>query len=200
MLVITNAKGKDLSNLTKRQNEIIQTSIKLISDKGIQNFTTKSLATLLGVSEPAIYRHFTSKREILLSILLQIKESSNKLPGGESSLDQIEKMFIHQSSQFIANPALTAIIFSEEIFQNDKEMSNLVISMMNKRHQIIFSIITNEQKAGNVRNDISAEQLTIIIMGTLRLIISRWKLNSYNFDLKSEIKESWSAISTILLK
>ena len=199
MLVITNVKGKKMGDLTKRQNEIIQTSIKLISDKGIQNFTTKSLASLLGISEPAIYRHFSSKREILLTILLQIKERSNELPDGKSSLDQIENMFIRQSSQFIANPALAAIIFSEEIFQNDKEMSDLVISMMNERHNIILSIIKNEQMAGKVRNDISAEQLTIIIMGTLRLIISRWKLNSYKFDLKIEIRKSWLAISAILI-
>lgn len=187
-----------MNQFTNRQNEIIQTSIKLISDKGIQNFTTKSIALILGVSEPAIYRHFKGKRDILLSILLMIKNQSVNIPKSNESLEQIEKMFIMQTNQFIANPALTAIIFSEEIFQNDEEMSTLVISMMNERYEIILSILKKEQNVGNVRTDISANQLTTIIMGTLRLIVSKWKFNAYNFDLKNEIKESWLALLTIL--
>ena len=97
MLVITNIKGKEMRDFTKRQNEIIQTSIKLISDKGIQNFTTKSLASLLGISEPAIYRHFSSKREILLSILQQIKEKSNELPNNTALLPPMAKKSINST-------------------------------------------------------------------------------------------------------
>lgn len=189
-----------MNQFTNRQNEIIQASIKLISDKGIQKFTTKSLSLMLGVSEPAIYRHFSGKRDILLSLLLMIKEKSANIPQYNGSLEHIEKMFIIQTNQFIENPALAAIIFSEEIFQNDEEMSSLVNSMLNERHEIILNIIKKEQEKSIIRSDISAHQLTIIIMGTLRLIISKWKLNSYNFDLKSEIKESWLALSIILTK
>lgn len=198
MLVNTNTK-KETSDLTKRQEEIIQKSMELISDKGIQNFTTKSLASLLGISEPAIYRHFSGKKEILISILNLIKENNISLLPREYSLNQIENMFLQHGRQFIANPAMTAIIFSEEIFQNDKELSDMVISMMNERHKIILSIIESEQSAGNVRNDISAEQLSRIIMGTLRLIISQWRLNAFAFDLTVEIKKTWQALSMILL-
>ena len=44
--------------LTKRQKEIINTSSDLIATGGIQNFTMKSLSKDIGISEPAIYRHF----------------------------------------------------------------------------------------------------------------------------------------------
>jgi AcrR family transcriptional regulator len=55
--------------LTDRQLEIIQTSIKLISSKGIQGLTMKNLSKEIGISEPAIYRHYDNKIEILVSIL-----------------------------------------------------------------------------------------------------------------------------------
>ena len=43
---------------TERQQEIINKSIEIIATKGIQGLTIKNLSKEIGVSEPAIYRHF----------------------------------------------------------------------------------------------------------------------------------------------
>jgi len=52
------------SNFTKRQTQIIQASVAIIATKGIQGLTMKKIAASIGISEPAIYRHFASKNEI----------------------------------------------------------------------------------------------------------------------------------------
>ena len=68
---------------SKRQIEIIEAATKLIGEKGIQNLTTKNLAAEMGFSEPALYRHFKSKTDILQSVLVfykeQMKEGVEKL-------------------------------------------------------------------------------------------------------------------------
>ncbi len=68
---------------TERQKEIISVSLELISEKGIQGLTIKNLSKKIGVTEPAIYRHFDSKTEILISILDFFKKNSAQifLPG-----------------------------------------------------------------------------------------------------------------------
>ena len=53
---------------TERQQEIINVALKLINEKGIQGLTMKNLSKEIGISEPAIYRHFENKIEILLAI------------------------------------------------------------------------------------------------------------------------------------
>jgi TetR/AcrR family transcriptional regulator, fatty acid metabolism regulator protein len=191
-------------DLTKRQNEILQASIKLIAEGGIQHFTTKALALELGVSEPAIYRHYKNKQEILLTILSIFKEDTGRfkreIKREEASLKQIERMFVDKTEQFTVNPALTAVIFSEEIFQNDRQLAEMVLSIMNERHQAIHSVIEKVQTAGEIRRDISAHQLTLIIMGTLRLIISKWNLTGYGFDLKSETAEAWQSLKCMMVQ
>ena len=57
------------TNFTARQLQIIQESITLIAEKGIQGLTMKNLASAIGVSEPALYRHFKSKNDILSGII-----------------------------------------------------------------------------------------------------------------------------------
>ena len=54
---------------TERQNQIIEESIKLIHNQGIQGMTIKNISNAIGLTEAAIYRHFKSKDEILSTIL-----------------------------------------------------------------------------------------------------------------------------------
>ena len=42
--------------LSERQEQIIEESIKLIDNKGIQGFTIKNLSKEIGISEPGIYK------------------------------------------------------------------------------------------------------------------------------------------------
>ena len=55
--------------LSKRQNQIIKESTKIIHTKGIQGLTIKNISAAIEVTEAAIYRHFKSKEEILSTIL-----------------------------------------------------------------------------------------------------------------------------------
>ena len=65
--------------LSERQEQIIKASIDLIDNNGIQGFTIKNLSKAIGISEPAIYRHFESKFEILATILEIFKRQENKI-------------------------------------------------------------------------------------------------------------------------
>ena len=54
---------------SKRQKEIIDAAISLIAQNGIEGLTTKTLAAAVGISEPALYRHFANKSEIVRAML-----------------------------------------------------------------------------------------------------------------------------------
>jgi AcrR family transcriptional regulator len=193
-----------MESLTKRQNIIVRESIKLISEGGIQNFTMKSLAEKLGITEPAIYRHFSSKIDILLSMLRMIEETNRQfkieIENSSPSLDLIENMFVRNSQLFSETPEISSIIFSEEIFQNNRILSDKVLNIMNERNRLTCKVIDDIQKTGEIRDDVSAEKLTLMIIGTLRLSISTWKLSGFNFDLTDEVQSTWKAIKTLLKK
>ncbi len=48
--------------LTERQKDIIMAGIAIIANQGYEKLTTKNLATKMGVTEAALYRHFKSKK------------------------------------------------------------------------------------------------------------------------------------------
>lgn len=193
-----------MRTFTERQKEIINISIMLIAEKGIQQLTIKNISSRLGISEPAIYRHFENKLDILLAILaffkIEILKSADNIQVNEEPvLKQLETVFIKHFQRFVANPAFAAVIFSEEIFQNDKRLSAEVEEIMKMNQQFLSGIIERGQRGKEVRNDISHEQLALIIMGSLRLIVTKWRLTNFSFDLESEGLKLWNSIKRLLV-
>ncbi|MEA3499642.1 MAG: TetR/AcrR family transcriptional regulator, partial [Candidatus Marinimicrobia bacterium] len=185
--------------MTKRQAEITEVSINIIANKGIQNLTIKNISKEVGISEPAIYRHFKSKGDILLAILSFFKDSnsialSTEKLKSENSLKQIKTIYFNHFEQFISNRALTGVIFAEDIFKNDKRLIKKVNYIMELNHKVISEIIATGQKENEIRVDISVDQLTLIIMGALRLIVQKWKMAKFKFDLKKEGNNLWNSI------
>ena len=191
-------------DFTKRQIEIIQKATNLIGTKGLQNLTTKNLAAEMVFSEPALYRHFKGKTDILKSVLIFFKEEMKLGLKGileDSNLNGLEKVhgiLEFQFSHFSNNPAIVMVIFAETSFQYEKELSKTVLDILNTKKQLVEHIIETGQNDKSIRNDIDKEQLSTLIMGSMRFTILRWRLNEYNFNLVKEGENLWLAIEKLL--
>ena len=188
---------------TERQTQIIENSIELIATKGIQGFTIKNLSKSIGISEPAIYRHFESKTAILLSILDTFKEMGEMMNfmlenNKDTAIEKIEFLFSKMLEVFMEQPAIISVIFSEEIFKNELVLKEKIIEIHNMHQVNIENIVTQGQAEANVRADIDKSILALILMGSLRLLVKRWDLNNHNFNLKKEGKDLINSFKLIM--
>jgi AcrR family transcriptional regulator len=176
---------------TKRQKQIVESSIELIANKGIQGFTIKNLAKEIGISEPAIYRHFESKIEILITILNEFNEIAEMMSltlvnKKKTAIEKIEFMFSKMIEIFNKQPAIISVIFSEEIFKNEDILKTKIVDILNLHQSNVEKIIEKGQIDKNIRTDIDKRTLALIFMGAIRLLVKRWDLNNHNFNLKEE--------------
>ena len=177
--------------LSDRQTEIIEKSIDIIGTKGIQGLTIKNLSKEIGISEPAIYRHFDSKTSILIAILDNFKEMAlfmgdSMKENTNAAMTKIEFMFSQIIGIFSETPSFISVIFSEEIFRNEKVLKDKIIEIMDQNEQTVEQIISSGQQKGELRTDIDAKTLALIVMGTLRFRIKQWDLKDYHGNMISE--------------
>ncbi len=192
-------------DLTSRQQEIIDVSISLIADKGIQSLTIKNISQTIGISEPAIYRHFKNKFEILLTILDSFEIIAADVLNSEdiknlSSLGKIEFFLLDRYTRCAENPKLAKLMFSEENFQDDERLANKVLSIMHAHKSAMHKVISAGQNLGEIRDDIDSISLFRIIFGPMRLLIKQWGLSGCRFNLVEEGKKLWEAEKKILTK
>ena len=191
--------------MTSRQEEIIDRSIEIIATKGIQGLTIKNLSKEIGISEPAIYRHFESKTDILLAILDKFDEilffmSSQERSEDSTSLEKLEMLFSRIIEIFSKDPSHISVIFSEEIFKNEEVLKNKIVGIMDSKRKFIQTIILEGQKSGEIRDDIDHRTLTLIVMGTLRFMIKQWDLQNKHQNLEKEGRELIKGLKLILAK
>ena len=191
--------------LTERQQEIIDKSIDIIANKGIQGLTIKNLSKEIGFSEPAIYRHFESKTGILLAVLANFQEMSSLMNNevkkiNDTAIRKIEFMFNKIIDVFTKEPSHISVVFSEEIFKNEKILKEKIIEIMDSKEKAIEEIILEGQNKGEVRNDIDNKTLALIIIGALRFRIKQWDLRKQYKNLDKEKQKLISGLKLILEK
>ena len=190
---------------TERQTEIIDCSIEIIDKKGIQGLTIKNISKEIGISEPAIYRHFKSKTDIILTILNNFRVMAEFLADamGNQEGEAIEKinfMFSKMLEMFSTQPSIVSVIFSEEIFKNEEALLISIREILNLHQTTVENIIKKGQKENNVRTDIPNDSLALLVMGGLRLLVKRWDLNQHNFDIEKEGNMLLESLKIILRK
>ncbi|MEE9248672.1 MAG: helix-turn-helix domain-containing protein, partial [Dehalococcoidia bacterium] len=58
-----------------RRHEIIEATQKIILTRGMGHLTVEAIAQEVALTEGAIYRHFTSKQEVLLFLLDDVERT-----------------------------------------------------------------------------------------------------------------------------
>src|SRR5680860_49069 len=125
-----------MNNQTDRQTEILLVALELIGEKGIQGLTIKNISKKIGISEPAIYRHFASKSDILLGVLSNFKEMAVMLSEivenyNAIATEKLNFLFSRMLDLFSETPSMVSVIFSEEIFINDELLKSRIIEIVN---------------------------------------------------------------------
>jgi AcrR family transcriptional regulator len=188
-------------NFSDRQIEIMEAATQRIDHYGIQELTIKNLASDIGVSEAALYRHFKSKNEIMLGLLTYfMQEMSQRVMDiiskeGKTPVERLRGVFSSQLKAFTQKPAIVSVIFSEGIFRFNKKLSSTVSDLMDMMHDLIDSIIKEGQDDGSISNLVGHSTLATIILGSMRITVLKWKISGHTSDL---IKDGNGVLNGIL--
>ncbi|MFA6506196.1 MAG: TetR/AcrR family transcriptional regulator [Treponemataceae bacterium] len=191
--------------LSDRQREIIDAALELINDQGIQELTMKRIAAAVGVSEPALYRHFPSKSEILSAVVDEMEAArSGAMSAGKTAGQSAESVlltfFEAHATQFQSRPELTTILFSEDVFRNDAKLLSRVVAIISGTQALLRAEIEKGKLSGFFRQDADTENAALMLAGGFRLLVSTWRLGDYPFNLSERTASFVKSVLALLKK
>lgn len=190
-----------VNDFSQRQIEIMEAATRRIDQYGIQELTIKNLSVDIGVSEAALYRHFKSKKDIMLSLLTYFMQAmSNGIEAviseeNKTPVERLRAVFSSQLKAFVQKPSIVSVIFSEGIFRFNKELSTTVAEIMETMHNVIDQIVKEGQENGTITNFVGHSTLATIIMGSMRITVLKWKISGHSSDL---IKDGTNVLNGII--
>ncbi len=152
----------------KRREQLLDTAAELFARSGYARATTAQLAKAAGVTEPIIYRHFKSKRDLFIELIRTsasrtLKEWQELLKGAKDPAERVRRLLDHnpmvEKGRFAYRVLLQAIT---EV--NDAEIKKAVVEHMTELHGFLKREIAAAQKQHKVPDATRPELIAWILI------------------------------------
>ncbi len=176
------------STITSRQFEIIEAAGRILTNSGVSGLTIKNLAKEMKFSESAIYRHFTSKEEIIIAMLDYLANNIDErftrdISDHQTPEEKFTTLFQSQFIFFNQNPHFVVAVFSDGLMEESRRINETILKIMGVKIKHLMSIVKEGQQKGVFTNAINADELIHIVMGTFRLQMFKWRVSNFQLDL-----------------
>ncbi len=142
-----------------RRAQIIESALNLMSNRGVAGTTTARIAADVGVSEPALYRHFKNKQEIVLAALDEVSmrlilytTSAADPDGGD--LERLRQMSSAFYDFVMSHPEETRTLFDAVSAVRDEEMRDEVRNKFTQLLEVVEAVLRHGVERGGLRADL----------------------------------------------
>jgi len=104
-----------------RQQQIVETVLDLVAEQGADGVSVQAIADRIGLTQPAVFRHYPSKEAIWVAVMTWLEEQLGAIHQaadasfGESPLTILKHMFTQHVRMVERHPALAKIVFSDHL-------------------------------------------------------------------------------------
>jgi AcrR family transcriptional regulator len=161
-----------------RRKHLIETAIRLFTEGSYHGTTTAEIARAAGVSEPILYRHFASKRDLYLAALEDVwartrEDWGRKLetaPDACSAVEAIGKGHVSVRSPKLQLAELWVQALSEA--SEDPELKRHLRRHMREVHDFVADLIRRGQEQGAIaaERDADSEAWIMLAGGILGMV------------------------------
>jgi AcrR family transcriptional regulator len=192
-----------ITNISDRQLEIIEAAGRILTTSGVSGLTIKNLAKEMKFSESAIYRHFNSKEEIIIALLDYLADSMDEryttvISSQQSPEEKFTVLFQDQFSFFKKHPHFVVAVFSDGLLEESQRINETISKIMGVKMKHLMPIVFEGQQKNVFTNNITSEELIHIIMGTFRLLMYKWRIANFQFDITRNGDNMIQAVLTLI--
>jgi AcrR family transcriptional regulator len=162
----------------ERRRHLVETAIRLFTEGSYRGTTTAEIARAAGVSEPILYRHFASKRDLYLAALEHVWEKARasweraltESADACAAVEAISKGHVSVRSAKLQLAELWVQALSEA--SEDPELRRYVRRHMREVHDFLAGLIRSGQEQGGIsaERDAAAEAWIMLAGGILGMV------------------------------
>ncbi|MCC6874694.1 MAG: TetR/AcrR family transcriptional regulator [Sandaracinaceae bacterium] len=156
-----------------RQVELTDAALHILATRGIAALSTRSLAEHVGLSSGAIFRHFASLDALLDAVVARVERvlESTYPPPELPPRERLER-FIEARSTAVGNQVgILRLVLSEQFLLSLPASGSARLSAcVRETRDYVRDCVREGQEAGELRADIEANALAVVVMGTIQML------------------------------
>ncbi|MBE1423728.1 AcrR family transcriptional regulator [Desulfomicrobium macestii] len=188
--------AKRLTTIIRRE-QIAEAALALVADQGVGALTARNVARAVGVTAPALYRHFPGgKADILASVLDLLDDVKTegirqaiKEPG--PALTKLRRCYDLHISVVERYRALPNLVLSDALWSDENHLRERLLKNHQRHQSEVAGIIRQGQIAGEIRDDIDADEIFVQFLGQFLTIAILYSRRGDMIDPKTQAEANW---------
>lgn len=184
-----------------RKAQIVAVVLRLADEIGPDRLSTTDVARAVGISQPAIFRHFPTKGALWLAVAEDIavrlqgewaaaEAEAEAETGAEAEASKpqarLKALVGAQLAAISQTPSLPSILFSRELQVDNPGLRDVFRRLLGTFQERLVAAIRGAQAAGDLRRDVSAQDGAILLTSLVQGVAIRWALGARGFSLVQE--------------
>ncbi len=169
-----------------RKETILQAAMELIVENGLGELTMSNVARRMGFTEPAMYRHFRNKQDLVISMIHRIsgcfadifQEFDQNDPPGVFLPSYFEALLKY----FEKVRGVTILFLSESAFNRDQTIRDELQIMFQNQNKRISGYLEKSARRGELLPNVDPIAASLVFLGTVQAITTRFLLSSHNIS------------------
>jgi TetR/AcrR family acrAB operon transcriptional repressor len=155
------------------REKLIESALEVMSEKPFSNVSMNEIAEKIGLSKGAAYWHFKNKTDVLINLVESLcKEEEEKLMAGSADLvsrNALKGFFREKMTRAVSSERYKRItMLMQRKIEWPEDVREKIFSMVKAfaetERKMIDRFLSNLQMDGDIRGDISTEDLSAVIM------------------------------------
>lgn len=182
---------------TIRREQIAEAALALVAEQGVAALTARNVAKAVGVTAPALYRHFPGgKADILASVLDLLDEvkfqglrRAKEEPG--SALTKLRRCYQLHIETIERYRALPNLVLADTLWEDVPALRERMHASHHEQGRMVAEIVAAGQSCGEIRADISPDQIFVQFLGQFLTIAILYSRHDNMIDFKAQAEANW---------
>lgn len=160
----------------ERQGEIIRVAVELAAEKGVDSVTTQDMADAMNLSQGAIFRHFATKDDIWIAVIVWVRERLMKVLDKAAAdafdpLNAIERMFFAHITFISKHPAIPRLLFSELLHKKNSKLRQLIEGIISGYESKIADLLERAKSQSLVSAELDSQSAAVLYIGMIQGLV-----------------------------
>lgn len=191
----------DTKQLTERQAQIVDAAMQIIAMKGSRRFTAARLASQVGLTGGALYRHFNSMDEVVDAIVDRVGGIlfDGFPPQAEDPVERLKQFFYHRVRTILGHPHISRLLLSDHLAQAGGVAQSKRLDEYKRRSQeFVMACLKEASHAGMLIDGTSPEACAIVVLGSVLALSHTTPRIANSSDNQRLCDEVWAGIEAML--
>lgn len=173
----------------ERRRQIVDATLALLAEHPLERLSTRRIARELGVSQPALFRHFQSREAILLATVDRARDLlggalTAVVADGADARERMRALLETLLTYVEQHPGLPRLLFAD-LASDAGPLRTELTRVVAMQRALVAQLFREGQRDGSFRRDADPDAVAGMIVGLAQGLVLQWQMGGRTTPLST---------------